>query len=94
MILNKSHLQHGLYAFVLQVMFYPVSLVIGGVFACSVFLGREICQHEWKEARRLRLTSLKELPNPFVGVYKHWTIDSILDVAIPVVVCSIVALIL
>lgn len=92
---NQSHLEHAIIAVGIQLLLWPIfGVVAAGVIACTLFLGREIMQHEYKEMQILGLTTINELrPNIFVGVYKHWTEDSVMDVVACVLSCSLTALV-
>jgi hypothetical protein len=82
--MNKTHLEHFAIALIVQLLVSPTVLlhpgVTAGAFCClvGVFLGREVAQHEFKEAR-LRGVSVVDLA-PGEGLWRHWTFDSVMDV--------------
>jgi hypothetical protein len=63
--------------------------MVGGVVAVAVLLGREIAQHEYKEALSKGWVYGQPMNIPwYAGVAKHWSMDSVLDVVIPALVCT------
>lgn len=93
--MNRTHLEHTVIAVLIQLALWPVfGLVIGGLTACAVFLGREIAQHEYKLAlSRGWVWGQKKPVHWFEGLLKGWSKDSVLDIALPVLACGLAALI-
>lgn len=80
-MLNKTHLEHSLIALIIQIVGSAlVNPWWSGSVAVTVFLGREIAQHEYKGGGPNEVS-------PLYGVFNHWSTDSILDVLCPVVCC-------
>lgn len=75
--MNKTHLEHLIITLVLQLVLWPLLGIWGaGAFAIGIFLGREISQHETSGGGANAV-------NWHYGITHHWTLDSILDVAVP-----------
>lgn len=93
--MNRTHLEHTIIALVTQLALWPVLGPWGaGSTACALFLGREIAQHEYKLALARGWERGQKKPvRWFEGLIKGWSIDSVLDVAIPALVCGLAALI-
>jgi|GEM_PF-564982 len=83
--MNATHLEHVIIALGIQCLLWPfVGRWVGGALIVSVFLGREIAQHEYAGGG----------PNTvsyFYGLFHHWSPDSILDVLSPAIACLLLA---
>lgn len=94
----KTSLTHAAIAIVIQLVMamyfnymhgisYEHGIIAGGFVACSGFLFREIAQHEYKGGGPLKVSILYGLTN-------HWTMDSILDVLLPIIMTGAVWVVL
>lgn len=84
-IMLKTALAHAIIAVVIQgVLSSAIGLMGGGIGAVLFYLGREITQHEYKGG-----SWDKNLPWHY-GITHHWTLDSVLDLAAPVIACTVV----
>lgn len=61
-------------------------MLVAGSLAAGIFLGREISQHEFKGGG-------PKVVKWSYGLTKHWTRDSIMDVAVPVLAMAVLLLI-
>lgn len=93
--MNRTHLEHTIIALVAQFALWSVFGPWGaGAVAIAPLVGREIAQHEYKLAlARGWEWGQKKPVRWFEGLIKGWSIDSVLDVAIPALVCGVVAII-
>lgn len=91
--MNRTHFEHTAIALAIQLCLWPiVGLLAGGAVAIALLLGREVAQHEYKEALSKGWVYGQPMNIPwYAGVTKHWSMDSILDVAIPALVCAALA---
>lgn len=92
--MNLSHLEHVVIAllvqFALLLFTRPWS---AGAIAVAIFLGREIAQHEYKLGIRRGWEWGETLPvGLFEGVWRAWTLDSVLDVLMPALACALAAM--
>ena len=94
--MNKTHLEHTVIALAIQLCLWPlVGLWAGGIAAVALLLGREIAQHEYKEALSKGWVYGQPMNiSWYAGVTKHWSLDSVLDVVIPALVCAALAAVL
>lgn len=84
-MLNKTHLEHLTIALAIQLLLWPLLGIWGsGALAVGIFLGREISQHETSGGGA---NAVKW----YYGLVNHWTQDSILDVAVPLAACVVLA---
>ena len=94
-MINRTHIEHTVAAIAIQSLIALTGLAdwwASGAIACAVFLGREIAQHEYKHATNNGWSWGKPLPiKGHEGIIYGWSRDSVLDVAIPVAVCSLIA---
>lgn len=80
----KTALEHAVIAVLLQLLLSPLfGLVCAGVIACSIFLGREIAQHEYKGG------GANNVPL-FYGLFNQWDTDSVLDVLLPIISTGVI----
>lgn len=83
---NKTHAEHLAIAVVIQLALWPLLGIWGsGALAVGIFLGREISQHETSGGGANAVSW-------HYGITHHWTQDSILDLAVPLVACLAIAL--
>lgn len=91
--MNYTHLEHVIIALIIQcslMLFIPARTA--GAIAVAIFLGREIAQHEYRLAIHRGWEWGETLPvGMFEGVWQGWTLDSILDVALPGLACLLLA---
>lgn len=81
-----SALQHGVIALLIQLLLWPLfGIWSAGGIAVAIFLGREIAQHEYKGG------GPKTVSWDY-GLLHDWTLDSSLDVLLPVVFCLALAM--
>lgn len=94
--MNITHLEHVIIALVIQCSLLPlVSAKVAGSIAISLLLGREIAQHEYRLGIQRGWEWGETLPvGMFEGVWRGWTLDSVLDVLLPALACGVVALVL
>lgn len=84
--LNTSHLEHFIIGIGIQLLLWPVfGRWAAAGMSVAVFLGREIAQHEAKGGGGNAVPW-------YYGLVYHWNLDSVLDVAAPLVGCLLVAL--
>lgn len=75
----KTALIHAGIAVVIQAALqFWLGWFAGGAVACAIFFGRELAQHEYKGGGPLKVSLL-------YGLINHWTLDSALDVLLPVI---------
>ncbi len=91
-MINKTHIEHLIIAISIQL---TLSLFFGflasGVIAIAILLGREIAQHEYKLALSRNWVYGQTMPVKWhEGMTTGWSIDSILDIVIPMIGCLIV----
>ncbi|MGP5016993.1 hypothetical protein ACTXPD_08225 [Vreelandella alkaliphila] len=92
--MNITHLEHVFVALLIQVALLPfASARVTGAIAVALLLGREIAQHEYRLAVQRGWEWGKTLPvGIFEGVWRGWTLDSVLDVVLPALACTVVAI--
>ena len=84
--INSTHLEHFMIGIGIQLLLWPFfGRWAAGGMAVAVFLGREIAQHEYKGGGGNAVPW-------YYGMLYHWSPDSVLDVAAPLVGCLMVAL--
>ncbi len=92
--MNITHLEHAFVALLIQMALLPfANAKITGTIAVALLLGREIAQHEyrlavlrgWEWGQTLQV-------GIFEGVWRGWTQDSVLDVVLPALACTVVAI--
>lgn len=93
--MNITHFEHVTIALIIQLLLLPfVSARVGGTIAIAVFLGREIAQHEYRLGIQRGWEWGETLPvGMFEGVWRGWTLDSVLDVLLPALACAVVAIV-
>lgn len=91
--MNKTQLEHALIALLIQLALWPfMGLWLAGALACALFLGRELAQNEYRLANRRGWLWGDTLPVRWhEGLWRGWTLDSVLDIAAPVVACACAA---
>ncbi len=94
--MNVTHLEHVVIALCIQLALLPFFTPrAAGAIAITLFLGREIAQHEYKLGIQRGWEWGETLPvGMFEGVWRGWTLDSALDVLLPALVCILVATVL
>lgn len=91
--MNRTHLEHALIALLIQFALYPfIGLWAAGAIAVALFLGREIAQNEYRLANS-RGWQWGQVPPVkwHEGAWRAWTLDSVLDVLSPLLVCAAAA---
>lgn len=91
--MNITHLEHVIIALIIQLALLPfVSARVAGVIPVAILLGREIAQHEYRLAIQRGWEWGETLPvGMFEGVWRGWTLDSVLDVLLPALACGLLA---
>lgn len=91
--MNATHLEHAFVALLIQMALLPfANAKITGTIAVALLLGREIAQHEYRLAVQRGWEWGQTLPvGIFEGVWRGWTLDSALDIVVPALVCTVVA---
>ncbi len=84
--MNKTHIEHAVIAVFLQLILIPVLGVYSALVPISIFFGREYAQAEYK-VQRITGRSIANMMPWHVLKIKYWSLDSILDVVAPVIVC-------
>lgn len=91
--MNKTNFEHGFIAVIIQI---PLAFLIGwwaaGAVAVAVFVGREYGQVEYKVRARTGRSLTDMMPWHVLNA-KYWSLDAVLDMVVPVVMCSSVAFI-
>lgn len=92
--MNITHLEHVFVALLIQVALLPFANArVTGAIAVALLLGREIAQHEYRLAVQRGWEWGQTLPvGIFEGVWRGWTLDSVLDVVLPALACTVVAI--
>lgn len=92
--MNMTHLEHVFVALLIQIALLPVANArVTGAIAVAILLGREIAQHEYKLGIQRGWEWGETLPiGMFEGVWRGWTLDSVLDVLFPALACTVVAI--
>lgn len=86
----KTWIEHTVGAIAGQLILWPVfGLFCGGAMAIAFFFGREVSQHEYKEMKIRGTNTLNSVPFGH-GLWNHWSVDSIMDVVVPLIGCLIV----
>lgn len=97
--MDITPLTHGLLAVVLQVItaaccwrwFGGRALTVGAIAGSMFYFGRELTQHELKIARSQHISVVESFPQ---GVYLwNWSLDGLLDLAMPILFTTAVVLI-
>jgi hypothetical protein len=90
---NITHLEHVFVALLIQIVLLPFANArVTGAIAVAILLGREIAQHEYRLGIQRGWEWGETLPvGMFEGVWRGWTLDSVLDVLLPALACTIVA---
>jgi hypothetical protein len=89
----KTWIEHTVGAIAGQLILWPVfGLFCGGAMAVAFFFGREVSQHEYKEMRKRKKKTLNSVPFGH-GLWNHWTLDSVMDVVVPAIECTLVWLV-
>ncbi|USZ49712.1 hypothetical protein [Halomonas sp. DN3] len=84
--LDHSHLEHFVIGLAVQLCLWPLfGRWSAAAISVAVFVGREIAQHEMKGGGGNAVVW-------YYGLVHHWSLDSLLDVAAPVVGCFGLAL--
>ena len=84
--MNITHLEHTVIALLFQALIWPfVGRWMAGSLIVTVFLGREIAQHEYAGGGAHEVWYL-------YGLFNHWSLDSFLDFAAPALACAFIAL--
>lgn len=93
-MINKSHFGHAAMALVIQLALAPlIGLLAGGLVAVSLYLGREIAQHEYRLGIERGWQWGETLPvRWYEGLTHGWHRDSILDFLSPAAICAAAAL--
>lgn len=92
--MNITHLEHAIYALLIQGAFvlafwrltFATGATVGAAFATGFFISREHAQREYKIGDPSRL-----MPWEAFDVW-NWSTDAQLDMAFPVVVVTVVAI--
>ncbi|MFC0268653.1 hypothetical protein [Kushneria aurantia] len=83
---NGSHLEHLIIGIGIQLVMWPFfGRWAGGAIVVALFLGREIAQHEYRGGGGNAVAW-------YYGVVYHWSVDSVLDVLVPLTGCLVVAI--
>ncbi|MCD6003296.1 MAG: hypothetical protein J7L56_10600 [Halomonas sp.] len=92
--MNITHLEHVFVALLIQMALLPFANArVTGAIAVALLLGREIAQHEYRLAVQRGWEWGQTLPvGIFEGVWRGWTLDSVLDVVLPALTCTVVAI--
>lgn len=92
--MDTTHLEHVIIALIIQLSLLPfVSAYVAGVIPVAILLGREIAQHEYRLGIQRGWEWGETLPvGMFEGVWRGWTLDSVLDVLLPALACGLLAL--
>ncbi|ASK18989.1 MULTISPECIES: hypothetical protein [unclassified Halomonas] len=92
--MNITHLEHVFIALLIQMALLPFANArVTGAIAVALLLGREIAQHEYRLAVQRGWEWGQTLPvGIFEGVWRGWTLDSVLDVVLPALACTVVAI--
>lgn len=96
MEMDVTHLEHVIIALLIQLSLLPfVSARVAGVIPLAILLGREIAQHEYRLGIQRGWAWGETLPvGMFEGVWRAWTLDSVLDVLLPALACGLLALLI
>jgi len=91
---NITHLEHVFIALLIQMALLPFANArVTGAIAVALLLGREIAQHEYRLGVQRGWEWGETLPVGMLeGVWRGWTLDSVLDVAFPALACTAVAI--
>ena len=91
--MDVTQLEHVIIALILQLSLLPfVSAPVAGAIPVAILLGREIAQHEYRLGIQRGWTWGETLPiGMFEGVWRGWTLDSVLDVLLPALACGLLA---
>ncbi|MGE6607409.1 hypothetical protein ACQKE4_12950 [Halomonas sp. NPDC076908] len=94
--MNITHLEHVIIALIIQGALLPLaSASVAGSIAVALLMGREIAQHEYRLGIQRGWEWGETLPvGIFEGVWRGWTLDSVLDVVLPALACSLVVAVL
>ena len=90
--MNRTHLEHALYAVFFQAIigFAFGDWWAGAAFGAAFFLGRE---HAQAEHRARKAASAETLPIEILALRPgHWNLDSVLDFVAPAIAVVVVAL--
>ena len=92
--MNRTHLEHTMIALAAQLLLMPfIGAWHAGALAVAVFFGREIAQHEVKALQLQQYSSLNLGTLPWwIGLVYGWNRDSVLDVAMPALLCAALAM--
>ncbi|MGO2007821.1 MULTISPECIES: hypothetical protein [Halomonadaceae] len=92
--MNITHLEHVFIALLIQMALLPFANArVTGTIAVALLLGREIAQHEYRLAVQRGWEWGQTLPvGIFEGVWRGWTLDSVLDVILPALACTVAAI--
>ncbi|WKD30244.1 hypothetical protein NDQ72_09980 [Halomonas sp. KG2] len=92
--MNITHLEHVFIALLIQMALLPFANArVTGTIAVALLLGREIAQHEYRLAVQRGWEWGQTLPvGIFEGVWRGWTLDSVLDVVLPALACTVAAI--
>jgi len=97
--MDITPLTHGLLAVVLQALtaaccwrwFKGRALTVGAIAGSMFYFGRELTQHEAKIARHQHISVVDSFPQ---GLYLwNWSLDALLDLAMPILFTTVVVLI-
>lgn len=84
----KTALTHSAIAALIQcVLSVWFGWLAAGWVACSLFLGRELAQHEYKGGGPNNVSLL-------YGLTHHWTLDSVLDIVLPIITTGVLWILL
>lgn len=91
--MDITHLEHVIIALIIQLSLLPfASARVAGVIPVAILLGREIAQHEYRLGIQRGWEWGETLPvGMFEGVWRGWTLDSVLDVLLPALACELLA---
>lgn len=90
--MNKTHLEHAVFALIMMVPFVLLGIPHAGVaFGIAFFLGRE---HAQAEERYIKANGGKRVGTPKPAEFgclnkKYWSTDSLLDFIVPALVCLV-----